>query len=417
MKHTGYCLPVSLALVMLATSPAPGEGPSPEAVKESIRRLSDAKEEVRLQAAGQLEALGASAPKFASEAVGPLAKALGDPSPKVRIKAAEALMQFGPSAEAAVPALLGVLENKDDPGLRHKSVIALGLIHRRPKEVVPALTKVLKEKDGAPKPSETTLHQAAIAALIPFGPDAKGAVPELLERVRPGDKIMTGLCLGALASVKYDPKLFVPLLVKILKDKDYAEAWTATIGAVEHVGPEASETVPLLRKMFACDGIEDRLRVQITRESILLAVGAMGDKATKDDIAWVSKVARDPKMRAIQDTAFRALSRFGPAAKSEIPNLINCLNDVSEYGSYTNRINDVFAAIGADAVSPLADNLRGNSRHPTGRTLHALQKLGPKAKAAVPQVEALLKSEDPNIVMAAAITLESIKRDPTSPER
>jgi HEAT repeat protein len=93
-----------------------------------------------------------------------------DSNPGKRASAAEALRQLGPAAQAAVPALIGLLKDPDSK-VRNRSAAALGRIGQASREAVPALLEMaLDEKE----PQETRL--LAVGSLWFIGPDAREAL-------------------------------------------------------------------------------------------------------------------------------------------------------------------------------------------------------------------------------------------------
>jgi HEAT repeat protein len=81
---------------------------------------------------------------------------------------------FGTNAEPAIPAILSALELPSSSLFRTPAASALGEIHRRPELCVPALIPLLGD------PNVLT-RRNALEALAKFGPDAKPAVPNIIE--------------------------------------------------------------------------------------------------------------------------------------------------------------------------------------------------------------------------------------------
>jgi HEAT repeat protein len=89
---------------------------------------------------------------------------------------AEVFGMVGPEAKAAVPSLLQGLFDTNDQ-VRHMSLWSLGRIHASREQVVPALVKAL---DDPVLMNRIT----AVNALASYGPDAKAAVPQLMELLK-----------------------------------------------------------------------------------------------------------------------------------------------------------------------------------------------------------------------------------------
>jgi len=92
--------------------------------------------------------------------------------------AAYALRCLGPVAADALPDLIECLK-EPARALQVEVVCALGAIHQEPERVVPLLVEILA-KPEIPR-DERELHGAAILALTQFGPQAKLAVPRLIQ--------------------------------------------------------------------------------------------------------------------------------------------------------------------------------------------------------------------------------------------
>lgn len=116
-----------------------------------------------------------------SPAVVPLLiDALASPSPDVRRAAFGMLGSIGPKAGAAVPVLIGILENADsshaDPNAVAQATEALGKIGPSPEtdaQAVSALDRILKS-------DRSSLHGAAAGAIATFGARATSSVPALI---------------------------------------------------------------------------------------------------------------------------------------------------------------------------------------------------------------------------------------------
>jgi HEAT repeat protein len=114
-----------------------------------------------------IRALGEIGPGAAG-AVPALDAALHDPSPEVRQAAAEALRRIGPAAKLAVPALTELLKRPDPWGRFQAADAILRLDHGRRDTVLPVLAKALQSPDG-------TLVMEAAVALARHDPANEGA--------------------------------------------------------------------------------------------------------------------------------------------------------------------------------------------------------------------------------------------------
>lgn len=139
---------------------------------------------------------------MAKPAVPDLVKLLQDPEPDVRSGAASCLGRIGPAAEEAVPALVKSL---DDPEAQNNAFAALRCMGAKSDVVLPVLISYL---------SYTNLGQQgwALAHLPELGPDAKAAVPKMVELLNSPDEYLRRGATNFLP--KIDPEAAVKAGVK-----------------------------------------------------------------------------------------------------------------------------------------------------------------------------------------------------------
>jgi HEAT repeat protein len=299
-------------------------------------------------------------PHGGSKAVPILLLVMEDSQRDVRKSAVEALIKIGPDAKAAAPVLLSRLGEFGDLALQ-----AVGSM--KAKESVPALLALLDAKDETP-----VTTKAVVRALGDIGPDAKPAVPKL-EKIlseppsKKGGKAaaeaaqkMRGHAATALAKIGGNPKILVPVLADLAAHQYDEVSQAIGLDGLYHLGPLAREAVPVLRKTFALGLMAQRWRY----DSAVEVVGAIGPEA-KAAIPDLLRILRDEdsyrralaaetlgkigqeagtvvpalapllqeRSRLVRLAAIRALARFGPNAKHAIPPLAALLEDDDEYVS------------------------------------------------------------------------------------
>jgi HEAT repeat protein len=171
-----------------------------------------------------------------------LIRLLDDPDKcyDTKLDALRELEPFGAKAEPAIPALLELLPC-DDPEVQAAAVRCLQGIG---KPAVPALARAMKRNDEG-------LRDRVAEALEKIGPDAKEAVPALLEWLASGDDRAEWVIL-VLPKIGAEPEDIIPAAVRIIKrrlpERDHqvncAVDWA--VRALADAGPAAREAVPIL---------------------------------------------------------------------------------------------------------------------------------------------------------------------------
>jgi HEAT repeat protein len=177
-------------------------------------------------------------------AVGALTRALRDPSPAVRQAAAVALGQIGPEAKDAVPALAWTLRDPDG----YVRIDAGHTLEKFHTYSVSYIVPLLRDWNA-----QTRL--LAVHTLEVIGPDAKPAVPALIERLPDPSPAVRDATTSALRAIGTDVKSAGPALANLLRDPDRI----VRIGAAKtliHLGPDA---IPVIAPLT----VDAELRVRV----------------------------------------------------------------------------------------------------------------------------------------------------------
>ena len=406
----------------------------------------------------------------AAPAVPALIDAVKSPDAQESRAALLALQMIGPPARAAAPAVLAVLKDANRPPQDRR--VALGFFERvgpGGKAAVPTLIDLVKDK------KQPVFHQQAIHVLGQIGPAAREAVPTLREVLKTGAVFDRYRAAEALAWIDVEGdsaaralgemlqaedvrkstlvptiiyaipsgpagKEAVPALVEGLKSPG-ASARQNYILALRRIGPAAKEAAPALKELLASPDRLTRTEAAVT----LAALGAADAGAVKVLAQAAADAAVPNRINALD-----ALLALGPAAKEAAPALLRAWE--AEGQVYLRlRLAQVIATIDPAAARPLAPWLRERLRDPAtpdpgtaGAALVkiapddaepitvlrgllweggpkrstialALGRLGPAAKAAVPELEAMLKDPEPMYSGHAALALWRI--DPAKAEQ
>ena len=416
-----------------------------ETPEELIGRLKDPEPRARRLAA---EALGKQKVEAAAPA---LAELLRDSDAGVRGAAADALGRIGPKA---VPALVAALRHPEAPG-RLLALTALRRMAPKTKEarsegVVKALAAALRDKDA-----DVRIHAAA--ALGAVGADAGPALPALFEAAKDtanvGPVIRSGLPssvadAAVAAALKIDPgctaalaAAALPGLTEALKSKDMAVLQAAGF-ALAQFGPQAQPAVPALREArkhatgFAEMAIDSALEAagdaspaaelvkdrSAPLEKRLRALSKLGWSDTPDEkaVGVLAEVLNDPEPR-IRAGAVDALRSLGPKAKPAVPKLLELLGDeeletaaARAFTGARDVVPDALAHVGAEAVPGLVGVLKDAKQKPRVRlgAVKALGKMGRKARAALPALEAGMEDRLALIAIESACAYALAGGDP-----
>ncbi len=399
--------------------------PAGDAIGPLVKLLDD--ESPRLRA-GAARALWVEYGRRAAPAVDALSRCVGESDPELREYAILALGDIGPTAKAAVPALERALAEKDHD-LRLTAAKALWQIEQKPDEIIPIFVDVLRggDKSAVYKAAEQLQEMGpwaapAVDALVEalkndswstrsnvaealgkIGPKAAAAIPALANMLRHDEdstaQWYAAQALGAIGDAKA-----IPILMAALETKDDSVRWGA-IDALEDFGHQAKAAVPKLTAMLRTDKA-NAWRVATT----LGAIDADGISTPA-----LVEVLRgdDHRMRRFAAYGLGALGRNAAAAEK-------ALHDALRDDDPSCRI----AAAGAywsvsgkaeEAVQVLRTELRATSDWTVQMpALGTLARIGPAAKAAVPEATACLDINTGYVATTAAEALGSIGLDAAS---
>jgi HEAT repeat protein len=135
-----------------------------------------------------------------------LTEALKDTDRNIRLSAAYKFQGMGQNAKPAMPALLAALKD-DNRDVRHNAFLALLNSGMKLSEALPGIATELKEQNYS--------HEPIYAYLQALGPDAKEAVPVLIETFgRNQDRLSIARVLGSMGPAAKDA---LPTLTAFLK--------------------------------------------------------------------------------------------------------------------------------------------------------------------------------------------------------
>lgn len=358
----------------------------------------------------------------ATAATPSLIEALKDASPEVRAYSADALGAIGDRRAEVVNALFAAVTDKS-PMVRREALQALRMLQIPREEAIPRFAKILEQ--AAPEdvtPVLETLAEGgdrsvpflveclddgdasywACLALAEIGPPAKAAVPGLTKLAAHEDPEMRLEAIVALGEIGPDAKASTDALLSALTKDDftgvrYAAAYSlGKIGAAS--GPvdsaltaSAKSDDPFLALMaaWALSQLHPDDRAKLTQSVDAIVAALKSDK---------------PELRAAGARCLVESNRTAEAAEVAAPHLAAGLKDADPV--VVASALDAIAAMGEKAV-PRATKALEN---PEVRLYAArvLQRIGPKAEAAVPALTTALSVDDPEFKREAQYALAMI---------
>jgi HEAT repeat protein len=304
------------------------------------------------------------------------------------------LSEIGPPAEAAVPKLLQIAQDKAAE-VRMEALMALGAIKPKDAKAIAGITAALKDPVGG-------VRYAAAYALGNIGPlVAKQAGAQLKKMAfTPGDEFLRTTSLWAVIRIFPDDKALLdraaPMLVSSVRHSD-PRVRAAAARALADVTTKPDVTIPALIGALG----DEQMPVVASAIDGLVAQGAK----------VVEPASRALKSAKLRPAAIVVLKRLGPAAKDSVPALVQAMNAEPKL-EVRREIFFALAAIGPgseEAVPLLIPNLTHENVKVRNGASYALGKIGPKAKSALPTLRKNMSSrDDPFLPLISAWALAQI---------
>lgn len=321
------------------------------------RLLSDGDEGVRLAVIMAM----AAQPAANDPPTSALATGLKDPSPKIRAAAVQRLGFFSQGLDPWTPVLLRLAEQDPEPSVREQCLRTLSYGFKPPAitaVVVPTLTLSLKG-------SVSQIRSQSALLLGRFGPDARAAIPVLLQivneplapNVDPTEWTQYMLdpaslaidALGEIAPGSTEEKKVIAALMDVAENgPDGRRGWVVI--ALGKFGSAASEAVPFLIK-FMNDSAADNKSGRFANSA--RALGQIAPESPSADLALAALLnALDSKTRAIRSEVVEPLGRFGAKAAPAIPKLRAVINDRKSERFDKDAATKALKAIESDQGAP-----------------------------------------------------------------
>jgi HEAT repeat protein len=388
--------------------------------------LTDGDEAVRGRAARALGAIGPAA----APAVEKLAAAAKEASPKVRSYALYALGMIGTPAQSAFPAVAEAL-NDADPVVRREAVKAMGRIKPPLDQAVPALVQALEKAQTAGE-TMPALHALAAAGaeavprliqgldkpearywacriLAEIGPPAKDAVPALTKVLGDERTEVRREAAIALGRIGPDSKSAAPKLIELLADAD-SGVRSASLWALLMSEAPAADVLPKIQPL-----LEDQDEmVRVVAHWGAAKLDPNDQQARRKAIVLLLRTLRNDNPRIRAAAAHSLVDLRSGEDEGVMAAFIERLTQ--QDGAVIHVVGEALVKRGESAVPRLLKALERKELQ--GFVMGVLGRIGPPAKAAVPQLMTLSADPDAQTRAGAVMALGAIAgKEPSVVER
>lgn len=294
----------------------------------------------------------------------------------------------------SVPVLIRAIKNQDR-NIRARAVGILGIIAPNSAPAIPALINALND----PK---NDLQSDIIEALGEIGEGAKAAIPVIVPYLKDKDTSTRTIAATALMKIGYQGREITPILSAALRDKNTSDDLVETLG---YIGQNAAPLVPTLVELLKSSS-QDSYRITET-------LGRIG-KGAKEAVP-VLIVQLKNKDDLLRSMTFETLGEIGEEARAAIPELVAVLQNKKNNGEIRDRASDTLGKMGKDAVLPAIALLHNQDIDVRISAAKALGGIGRDAKAAIPDLLAILTDKKLNAQSRVAKPPRNFERESFSP--
>jgi HEAT repeat protein/S1-C subfamily serine protease len=253
-----------------------------------------------------------------------------------------------------------------------------------------------------------TAERARVAeALGKIGPEAKLAIPTLLNKLRDEQNETTGRIMAdALAKIGPPAKQDISMLRGAIKDMSpQVRAYAATsIGAI---GADAGSLLPLLT-----EAAKDRQ--VIVRQNAVSALGKMGGNGKEAIMPVLTNALKDSE-HEVRVAAALSLETMNTLGAADVPLLTGLLkHQDSEVRASAARTLAKMGPKAKAALPELMEAFKGTDNAVRRASIMALASLGTEAKSAVPAFTDALGDSDVEIRKQAIVALTKVGPDAKS---
>ena len=312
-----------------------------------------------------------------------------------RIKAAMVLEQIPEIAAPAIPELMEAIQSEEF-ALRDPASRALAAMGCRAASAVPELIEILQSalQDELFGGESTRPARHACAALAAAGPEARGALPAIQQRLEAGpSQAEEAALIRALVAVG---RPAVPILAEALSHSDWRVRVVAA-KALAELGPAGRGAMqPLVEALRESHHVREPAEVALARIGRPAVPSLL--KLMKVEPTSPTEPVDHARLDAA-DAAERALIGMGAEAQEGMPELLRML-EMDKSGHWRHppsmRAAKVLGSIGKPALPELRSRLRAPVRNVRFATHVALRYMGSDAVEALPDLIELFGAETPD---------------------
>jgi HEAT repeat protein len=298
--------------------------------------------------------------------------------------------------------------------IREELFSYLHVLGSEAKKAAPALRKMLKEEDRF-------LRAGAASTLLAIDRDrsrndALKVLSEIVVDEKLDDPTDRLVCRGFRA-VGRDSQAAVPILHRAIRREIKALPAEWAVGRLGAIGPEARETVPMLKRIAESDAKEGY------RVDAAVALWRVTGEA-EDSVKAISGIWASAKEWLPRWWAINALGEMGPSARSALPLLRTAFRSREDYLAAKAALafwqvarREKYGGVVVDPRQEAIDVLIALLKKDTESRMDAaaaLCAIGREAKRAIPALVAALEDKDPDARSFILQALDAVGPDATA---
>jgi HEAT repeat protein len=364
------------------------------------RALSARSEPVRNGAAHMLQELG----RAAQPAVPAIIDALNSAAPPSPSYLVNSLAAIGEKAAPAVPTLIGLLDNE---GISGNAIFALSQIGPPSTAAVPALLK----KAGA---SAADDHLECLGALVRIAPQTQELLPQIMDLLtasNPEDRSVGARMLGDMGIATSD---ILTALQKMMLEDEWLEPRLDAAEATYRLDPkQGPEMVTNVIELIGWTDAEDH--VGPARMARLL--GQIGETSApvRAELTKLLGHKEEPVRIAASETLMKLALARKPECVAVLRNIMTTSTSGTMRFAAAKTLSRNSTEHTGEVVAQVASLLKTDLHfYQQPEAAFFLGEIGPTARAAIPQLRAVLESHDWKLRREAAHALAKIQKESPS---